>query len=139
MSINFDNLASFANVTISADVKPGNYKAILTEFDISVDEYGNFDKVTMAVKTSEGKVVKRTYKNIKQLSYLFTVQLRSQVDELKYNDVSLLDCVKYASEHEFDFSIQDNEWNSWQFMAMPEPITEEERATAIAAILNAVK
>lgn len=139
MAINFNNLSTFANVTVSADMKPGNYKATLTEFDMSVDAYGNFDKVIMAIKTSEGKTARRTFKNLKQLSYLFTVQLRAQVDELKYNDISLLDCVKYASEHEFDFSIQDNEWNSWQFMAMPEPLSEEDRAAAIASILSAVK
>lgn len=139
MAINFDNLTALANVTVSADLKPGSYKATLTEFDMSVDEYGNFDKVVMVIKTSEGKTARRTFKNLKQLSHLFTVQLRSQADELRYNNVSLLDCVKYASEHEFDFSIQDNEWNSWQFMAMPEPLSEEDRAAAIAAILGAVK
>lgn len=139
MAINFNNLSTFANVTVSADMKPGNYKATLTEFDMSVDAYGNFDKVIMAIKTSEGKTARRTFKNLKQLSYLFTVQLRAQVDELKYNDISLLDCVKYASEHEFDFSIQDNEWNSWQFMAMPEPLSEEDRSAAITAILGAIK
>lgn len=139
MAINFNNLSTFANVTVSADMKPGNYKATLTEFDMSVDAYGNFDKVIMAIKTSEGKTARRTFKNLKQLSYLFTVQLRAQVDELKYNDISLLDCVKYASEHEFDFSIQDNEWNSWQFMAMPEPLSEEDRSAAITAILGAIR
>ena len=139
MAINFDNLTALANVTVSADLKPGSYKATLTEFDMSVDEYGNFDKVVMAIKTSEGKTARRTFKNLKQLSYLFTVQLRAQVDELKYNDVSFLDCVKYASEHEFDFSIQNNEWSSWQFTAMPEPLSAEERAAAIAAILTATK
>ena len=139
MAINFDNLTAFANVTVSADLKPGSYKATLTEFDMSVDEYGNFDKVVMAIKTSEGKTARRTFKNLKQLSHLFTVQLRAQADELRYNNVSLLDCVKYASEHEFNFSIQDNEWNSWQFMAMPEPLSEEDRSAAIAAILGAIK
>lgn len=139
MAINFDNLTAFANVTVSADLKPGNYKVTLTEFDMSVDEYGNFDKVVMVVKTSEGKTARRTFKNLKQLSHLFTVQLRAQADELRYNNVSLLDCVKYASEHEFDFSIQDNEWNSWQFMAMPEPLSEEDRTAAIAAILGAIR
>lgn len=139
MAINFDNLTAFANVTVSADLKPGNYKATLTGFDMSVDEYGNFDKVTMEIKTTDGKTARRTFKNLKQLSYLFTVQLRAQADELRYSNVSLLDCVKYANEHEFDFSIQDNEWNSWQFMAMPEPLSEEDRAAAIASILSTIK
>ena len=139
MAINFNNLTAFANVTVSADLKPGNYRATLTGFDMSVDEYGNFNKVTMEIKTTDGKTARRTFKNLKQLSYLFTVQLRAQADELRYNNVSLLDCVKYASEHEFDFNIQDNEWNSWQFMAMPEPLSEEDRAAAIASILGAIK
>ena len=139
MAINFDNLTTFANVTVSADLKPGNYRATLTGFDMSVDEYGNFSKITMEVKTTDGRTARRTFKNLKQISYLFTVQLRAQADELKYNNVSLLDCVKYASEHEFDFSIEDNEWNSWQFTAMPEPLSEEDRAAAIASILNTIK
>lgn len=139
MAINFDNLTALANVTVSADLKSGNYKATLTAFDMQVDQYGNFDKVVMEVKTTDGRTAKRTFKNLKQLSFLFTVQLRAQVDELKYNDVSLLDCVKYASEHEFDFSIQDNEWHSWQFSAVPEPLTDEERNAKIAAILTSVK
>lgn len=139
MAINFDNLTAFANVTVSADLKPGSYKATLTTFDMQVDQYGNFDKVVMEVKTSEGKTARRTFKNLKQLSHLFTVQLRAQADELRYNNVSLLDCIKYASEHEFNFSIQDNEWNSWQFMAMPEPLSEEDRTAAIASILGAIK
>ena len=136
MAINCDNLTAFANVTVSADLKPGNYRATLTGFDMSVDEYGNFDKVVMEVKISDGRIAKRTFKNLKQVSYLFTVQLRGQADELRYNDVSLLDCVRYASEHEFDFSIQDNEYASWQFMAQPEPLSDEERNNAIANILN---
>ena len=109
MAINFESIASLNTVKISADLKPGNYRAILTAFDMQVDQYGNFDKVVMEVKTSDGRIAKRTFKNLKQVSYLFTVQLRGQADELRYNDVSLLDCVRYASEHEFDFSIQDNE------------------------------
>ena len=136
MAINFDSIASLNTVKISADLKPGNYRVILTAFDMQVDQYGNFDKVVMEVKTSDGRIAKRTFKNLKQVSYLFTVQLRGQVDELRYNDVSLLDCVRYASEHEFDFSIQDNEYTSWQFMAQPEPLTDEERNAAIANILN---
>ena len=90
----------------------------------------------MGIKTTDGKTARRTFKNLKQVSYLFMVQLRGQVDELRYNDVSLLDCVKYANAHEFDFSIQDNEWNSWQFDKQPEPLTDEERNNAIANILN---
>lgn len=136
MAINFDNLTALANVTVSADLKAGNYKATLTDFEINVDEYGNFANAVMGVKTTENKTARRTFKNLKQLSFLFTVQLRAQADELKYNDVSLLDCIKYASEHEFDFSIQDNEWNSWQFCKQPEPLTDEERKNAIANILN---
>ena len=139
MAINFDNLTAFANVTVSADLKPGNYKATLTGFDMSVDEYGNFNKVVMEIKTTDGKTARRTFKNLKQISYLFTVQLRAQADELRYGNVSLLDCIKYASEHEFDFSIEDNEWNSWQFTAMPEPLSEEDRAAAIASILSTIK
>ena len=106
---------------------------------MQVDQYGNFDKVVMEVKTSDGRIAKRTFKNLKQVSYLFTVQLRGQADELRYNDVSLLDCVRYASEHEFDFSIQDNEYASWQFMAQPEPLSDEEKSAAVAAILGAIK
>ena len=136
MAINFDNLTALANVTVSADLKAGNYKATLTDFEINVDEYGNFANAVMGIKTTENKTARRTFKNLKQLSFLFTVQLRAQADELKYNDVSLLDCIKYASEHEFDFSIQDNEWNSWQFCKQPEPLTDEERNNAIANILN---
>lgn len=136
MAINFDNLTALANVTVSADLKAGNYKATLTDFEINVDEYGNFANAIMGIKTTDNKTARRTFKNLKQLSFLFTVQLRAQADELKYNDVSLLDCIKYASEHEFDFSIQDNEWNSWQFCKQPEPLTDEERKNAIANILN---
>ena len=139
MAINFESIASLNTVKISADLKPGNYRAILTAFDMQVDQYGNFDKVVMEVKTSDGRIAKRTFKNLKQVSYLFTVQLRGQADELRYNDVSLLDCVKYASEHEFDFSIQDNEYASWQFMAQPEPLSDEEKSAAVAAILGAIK
>ena len=136
MAINFDNLTALANVTVSADLKAGNYKAMLTDFEINVDEYGNFANAVIGIKTAENKTARRTFKNLKQLSFLFTVQLRAQADELKYNDVSLLDCIKYASEHEFNFSIQDNEWNSWQFCKQPEPLTDEERKNAIANILN---
>lgn len=136
MAINFDNLTALANVTVSADLKAGNYKATLIDFEINVDEYGNFANAVIGVKTIDNKTARRTFKNLKQLSFLFTVQLRAQADELKYNDVSLLDCIKYASEHEFDFSIQDNEWNSWQFCKQPEPLTDEERKNAIANILN---
>lgn len=139
MAINFDSIASLGTVKISADLKPGNYRVILTNFDMQVDQYGNFDKVIMEVKTSDGRIAKRTFKNLKQVSYLFTVQLRGQADELRYNDVSLLDCVRYASEHEFDFSIQDNEYASWQFMAQPEPLSDEEKSAAVAAILGAIK
>ena len=136
MAINFDSIASLGTVKISADLKPGNYRVILTAFDMQVDQYGNFDKVVMEVRTSDGRIAKRTFKNLKQVSYLFTVQLRGQADELRYNDVSLLDCVRYASEHEFDFSIEDNEYASWQFCKQTEPLTEEERNNAIANILN---
>ena len=136
MAINFNNLTALANVTASAELKPGNYHAILTDFEINVDEYGNFANAIMGIKTTEGKTARRTFKNLKQVSYLFMVQLRGQVDELRYNDVSLLDCVKYANAHEFDFSIENNEWNSWQFCKQPEPLTDEERNNAIANILN---
>ena len=136
MAINFNNLTALANVTASAELKPGNYRAILTDFEINVDEYGNFANAIMSIKTTDGKTARRTFKNLKQVSYLFMVQLRGQVDELRYNDVSLLDCVKYASAHEFDFSIEDNDWNSWQFCKQPEPLTDEERNNAIANILN---
>ena len=136
MAINFNNLTALANVTAPAELKPDNYRAILTDFEINVDEYGNFANVIMSIKTTDGKTARRTFKNLKQISYLFMVQLREQADELKYNDVSLLDCVKYASKYEFDFSIQDNEWNSWQFCKQPEPLTDEERNNAVANILN---
>lgn len=136
MAINFDNLTALANVTASAELKPDNYRATLTEFEINVDEYGNFTNAIMGIKTTNGQTARRTFKNLKQLSFLFMVQLRGQADELKYNDVSLLDCVQYASKHDFDFSIQDNEWNSWQFCKQPEPLTDEERNAAIANILN---
>ena len=139
MAINFNNLSALANVTASAELKPGNYRAILTDFEINVDEYGNFANAIMGVKTTDGKTARRTFKNLKQVSYLFMVQLRGQVDELRYNDVSLLDCVRYASEHEFDFSIQDNEYASWQFMSQPEPLSDEEKSAAVAAILGAIK
>ena len=136
MAINFNNLTALANVTAAAELKPGNYRATLADFEINVDEYGNFTNVVMSIKTTDGKTARRTFKNLKQVSYLFLVQLREQADELRYNDVSLLDCVKYASEHEFDFSIQNNDWHSWQFCAQPEPLTDEERNNAIANILN---
>lgn len=136
MAIDFTKLTALANVTASAELKPDNYRAILTEFEINVDEYGNFTNAIMGVKTTDGKTARRTFKNLKQLSFLFMVQLRGQADELKYNDVSLLDCVQYASKHDFDFSVQDNEWNSWQFCKQPEPLTDEERNAAIANILN---
>ena len=136
MAIDFTKLTALASVTASAELKPGNYRATLTEFEINVDEYGNFANAIMGIKTTDGKTARRTFKNLKQISYLFMVQLREQADELKYNDVSLLDCVKYASAHEFDFSIQDNEWASWQFCKQPEPLTDEERNNAIANILN---
>ena len=136
MAIDFTKLTALANVTVSAELKPDNYRAILTEFEINVDEYGNFANAIMGIKTTNGQTARRTFKNLKQLSFLFMVQLRGQIDTLKYNDVSLLDCVKYASAHEFDFSVQDNEWNSWQFCKQPEPLTDEERNNAIANILN---
>ena len=136
MAIDFTKLTALANVTVSAELKPANYRAILTEFEINVDEYGNFANAIMGIKTTTGQTARRTFKNLKQLSFLFMVQLRGQADELKYNDVSLLDCVQYASKHDFDFSVQDNEWNSWQFCKQPEPLTDEERNNAIANILN---
>lgn len=136
MAIDFTKLTALANVTASAELKPDNYRATLTEFEINVDEYGNFTNAIMSIKTTNGQTARRTFKNLKQLSFLFMVQLRGQADELKYNDVSLLDCVQYASKHDFDFSIQDNEWNSWQFCKQPEPLTDEERNAAIANILN---
>lgn len=136
MAIDFTKLTALANVTASAELKPDNYRATLTEFEINVDEYGNFANAIMGIKTTNGQTARRTFKNLKQLSFLFMVQLRGQTDELKYNDVSLLDCVQYASKHDFDFSIQDNEWNSWQFCKQPEPLTDEERNAAIANILN---
>ena len=136
MAIDFTKLTALANVTVSAELKPANYRATLTEFEINVDEYGNFANAIMGIKTTDGKTARRTFKNLKQLSFLFMVQLRGQADTLKYNDVSLLDCVKYASAHEFDFSVQDNEWQSWQFCKQPEPLTDEERNNAIANILN---
>lgn len=136
MAINFDTLNAFTHVTATADLKPDNYRAILTDFELNVDEYGNFANAVMGVKTADGKTARRTFKNLKQLSFMFMVQLRGQADILKYNDVSLLDCVKYASEHEFDFSILNNEWHSWQFCRQAEPMTNEERNTAIANILN---
>ena len=136
MAINFNNLSALANVTAQAELKPDNYRATLTDFEINVDEYGNFTNAIIGIKTAEGKTARRTFKNLKQISYLFMVQLRGQFDELKYNDVSLLDCVKYASAHVFDFSIQENEWASWQFCKQPEPLTDEERNNAIANILN---
>ena len=136
MAINFNNLTALANVTAPAELKPDNYRATLTDFEINVDEYGNFTNAVIGIKTAEGKTARRTFKNLKQISYLFMVQLRGQFDELKYNDVSLLDCVKYASAHVFDFSIQDNDWQSWQFCKQPEPLTNEERNNAIANILN---
>lgn len=136
MAIDFTKLTALANVTASAELKPDNYRATLTEFEINVDEYGNFANAIMGIKTTNGQTARRTFKNLKQLSFLFMVQLRGQADELKYNDVSLLDCVQYASKHDFDFSIQDNEWNSWQFCKQPEPLTDEERNAAIANILN---
>ena len=136
MAIDFTKLTALANVTASAELKPDNYRATLTEFEINVDEYGNFANAVMGIKTTNGQTARRTFKNLKQISYLFMVQLRGQFDELKYNDVSLLDCVKYASAHVFDFSIQDNDWQSWQFCKQPEPLTDEERNNAIANILN---
>ena len=136
MSINFDALTALANVTATAELKPGNYRAILTDFEINVDEYGNFANAIMGIKTTEDKTARRTFKNLKQLSFLFMVQLRGQADTLKYNDVSLLDCVKYASANEFEFRIQANEWHSWQFCKQPEPLTDEERKNAITAFLN---
>lgn len=136
MAIDFTKLTALANVTASAELKPDNYRVTLTEFEINVDEYGNFANAIMGIKTTTGQTARRTFKNLKQLSFLFMVQLRGQADELKYNDVSLLDCVQYASKHDFDFSIQDNEWNSWQFCKQPEPLTDEERNAAIANILN---
>lgn len=136
MAIDFTKLTALANVTASAELKPDNYRATLTEFEINVDEYGNFANAVMGIKTTTGQTARRTFKNLKQLSFLFMVQLRGQTDTLKYNDVSLLDCVKYASAHEFDFSVQDNEWQSWQFCKQPEPLTDEERNNAIANILN---
>ena len=136
MAINFNNLTALANVTAPAELKPDNYRVTLTDFEINVDEYGNFTNAVIGIKTTDGKTARRTFKNLKQISYLFMVQLRGQFDELKYNDVSLLDCVKYASAHVFDFSIQDNDWQSWQFCKQPEPLTDEERNNAIANILN---
>lgn len=136
MAINFETLTALANVTATAELKPGNYRAMLTEFEINVDEYGNFANAIMGIKTTEDKTARRTFKNLKQLSFLFMVQLRGQADTLKYNDVSLLDCIKYASANEFDFSIQANEWQSWQFCKQPEPLTDEERKNAINAFLN---
>lgn len=136
MAIDFTKLTALANVTASAELKPDNYRVTLIEFEINVDEYGNFANAVMGIKTTDGKTARRTFKNLKQLSFLFMVQLRGQADTLKYNDVSLLDCVKYASAHEFDFSVQDNEWQSWQFCKQPEPLTDEERNNAIANILN---
>ena len=136
MAIDFTKLTALANVTASAELKPDNYRVTLTEFEINVDEYGNFANAIMGIKTTTGQTARRTFKNLKQLSFLFMVQLRGQADTLKYNDVSLLDCVKYASAHEFDFSVQDNEWQSWQFCKQPEPLTDEERNAAIANILN---
>ena len=136
MAINFNNLTALANVTAPDERKPDNYRVTLTEFEINVDEYGNFANAIMGIKTTNGQTARRTFKNLKQVSYLFMVQLRGQIDELRYNDVSLLDCVKYASAHEFDFSIEDNEYASWQFCKQPEPLTDEERNNAIANILN---
>lgn len=136
MAIDFTKLTALANVTASAELKPDNYRVTLTEFEINVDEYGNFANAIMGIKTTTGQTARRTFKNLKQLSFLFMVQLRGQADELKYNDVSLLDCVKYANTHDFDFSVQDNEWQSWQFCKQPEPLTDEERNAAIANILN---
>lgn len=136
MAINFDTLTALANVTATAELKPDNYRVILTDFEINVDEYGNFANAIMGIKTADGKTARRTFKNLKQLSFLFMVQLRGQVDTLKYNDVSLLDCVKYASANEFDFSVQNNEWQSWQFCKQPAPLTDEERNNAIANILS---
>lgn len=136
MAIDFTKLTALANVTASAELKPDNYRVTLIEFEINVDEYGNFANAVMGIKTTDGKTARRTFKNLKQLSFLFMVQLRGQADTLKYNDVSLLDCVKYASAHEFDFSVQDNEWQSWQFCKQPVPLTDEERNNAIANILN---
>ena len=136
MAINFNTLTALANVTATAELKPGNYRAVLTDFEINVDEYGNFANAIMGIKTTEDKTARRTFKNLKQLSFLFMVQLRGQADTLKYNDVSLLDCIKYASTNEFDFSIQANEWQSWQFCKQPEPLTDEERKNAITAFLN---
>lgn len=136
MAINFETLTALANVTATAELKPGNYRAVLTDFEINVDEYGNFANAIMGIKTTEDKTARRTFKNLKQLSFLFMVQLRGQADTLKYNDVSLLDCIKYASTNEFDFSIQANEWQSWQFCKQPEPLTDEERNNAITAFLN---
>ena len=136
MAINFETLTALANVTATAELKPGNYRAMLTDFEINVDEYGNFANAIMGIKTTEDKTARRTFKNLKQLSFLFMVQLRGQADTLKYNDVSLLDCIKYASTNEFDFSIQANEWQSWQFCKQPEPLTDEERKNAINAFLN---
>ena len=136
MAINFETLTALANVTATAELKPGNYRAVLTDFEINVDEYGNFANAIMGIKTTEDKTARRTFKNLKQLSFLFMVQLRGQADTLKYNDVSLLDCIKYASTNEFDFSIQANEWQSWQFCKQPEPLTDEERKNAINAFLN---
>ena len=83
MAINFNNVTALANVTAPAELKPDNYRATLTDFEINVDEYGNFTNAVVGIKTAEGKTARRTFKNLKQLSYLFMVQLKGQFDELK--------------------------------------------------------